>query len=65
MQEGPSRVDKGFSHFMDISLGSSFKLETQLIIALKRNYITKKELTKIEERIVEFHKMAMSFQKKL
>lgn len=28
--EGSSRTDKSFRHFLDISLGSSFELETQL-----------------------------------
>tara|TARA_Y100000815_G_C13223794_1_gene455385 strand:+ start:794 stop:997 length:204 start_codon:yes stop_codon:yes gene_type:complete len=28
--EGSSRTDRSFSHFIDISLGSSFELETQL-----------------------------------
>ena len=28
--EGSSRTDRSFSHFIDISLGSSFGLETQL-----------------------------------
>ena len=63
--EGSSRTDKSFSHFIDISLGSSFELETQLIIANKRKYITKEQLTKFEEKIVEFQKMTMSFQNKL
>lgn len=63
--EGSSRTDKAFSHFIDISLGSSFELETQLIIAFKRNYITKEQLTKLEEKIAEFQKMTMSFQNKL
>jgi four helix bundle protein len=31
--EGSSRTDKSFSHFIDISLGSSFELGTQLLIA--------------------------------
>ncbi|MEE9408980.1 MAG: four helix bundle protein [Polaribacter sp.] len=63
--EGSSRTDKSFSHFIDIALGSSFELETQLIIAFKRNYITKEQLTKIELKIQEFQKMTMSFQNKL
>lgn len=63
--EGSSRTDKSFSHFMNIALGSSFELETQLIIAYKRNYLTKQELTQIEEKIAEFQKMTMSFQNKL
>ena len=63
--EGSSRTDKSFSHFLDISLGSSFELETQLIIAFKRNYITQEQLTKVEEKIEEFQKMTMGFQNKL
>ena len=63
--EGSSRTDKSFSHFIDIALGSSFELETQLIIAFKRNYITQQELTLIEEKIAELQKMTMSFQNRL
>ena len=63
--EGSSRTDKSFSHFLDISLGSSFELETQLIIACNRNYISKEQLTKIGENIQEFQKMTMGFQNKL
>jgi four helix bundle protein len=63
--EGSSRTDKSFSPFLDISLGSSFELETQLIIAFKRKYITQEQLTKIEEKIQEFQKMTMGFQNKL
>ena len=63
--EGSSRSDKSFSHFIDISLGSSFELETQLIIAFKRKYITEKQLNKLKGMIAEFQKMTMSFQNKL
>jgi len=63
--EGSARTDKSFSHFIDISLGSSFELETQLIIAFKRNYITSEKLIQIQEKIEEFQKMTMSFQNKL
>ncbi|TDU43738.1 four helix bundle protein [Gelidibacter sediminis] len=63
--EGSSRTDKSFSHFIDIALGSSFELETQLIIASNRNYITKEKLNQIQEKIAEFQKMTMSFQNKL
>ena len=61
--EGSARTDKSFSHFIDISLGSSFELETQLIIASKRNYISNEQLNKLEEKITEFQKMTMSFSK--
>jgi len=36
--EGSSRTDKSFRHFLDISLGSSFELGTQLLVAKHRNY---------------------------
>ncbi len=54
-----------FSHFIDIALGLSFELETQLIIAYERNYITQQELTLIQEKIAEFQKMTMGFENKL
>lgn len=38
--EGSSRTDKSFSHFLDISLGSSFELQTQLLLANHKKYIT-------------------------
>ena len=63
--EGSARTDKSFSHFIDISLGSSFELETQLIIAFNRNYITTNKLTQNQEKIREFQKMTMGFQNKL
>ena len=63
--EGSSRTDKSFSHFIDIALGSSFELETQLIIANNRKYITDEKLNKLEDRIAEFQKMTMSFQNTL
>ncbi len=38
--EGSSRTDKSFSHFLDISLGSSFELQTQLLLANHKKYVT-------------------------
>ncbi len=63
--EGSARTDKSFSHFLDISLGSSFELGTQLLIAFHRKYIDKNKLNKLEEKIEEFQKMTMSFQNRL
>ena len=60
--EGSARTDKSFSHFIDIALGSSFELETQLIIAFKRKYIYEEQLNKLEEKITEFQKMTMGFK---
>ena len=38
--EGSSRTDKSFIHFLDISLGSSFELQTQLLLANHKKYVT-------------------------
>jgi len=63
--EGSSRTNKSFSHFIDISLGSSFELVTQLIIANNRNYLSKEKLEELENKIDEFQKMTTGFQKTL
>jgi len=60
--EGSARTDKSFSHFINISLGSSFELTTQLLIAHHRKYIEIEILNKLEEKIEEFQKMTMGFQ---
>ncbi len=60
--EGSARTDKSFSHFLDVSLGSSFELGTQLLVARHRKYIDQQELEKLEEKIEEFQKMTMGFQ---
>ena len=43
--EGSARTKKTFSHYLDIALGSSFELGTQLLIAHHKNYITQEKLT--------------------
>lgn len=41
--EGSSREsEKDFARFLQIALGSSFELETQITIAIRRNYVVKK-----------------------
>ncbi|WP_323788004.1 four helix bundle protein [Psychroserpens sp.] len=63
--EGSSRTDKSFSYFLDISLGSSFELGTQLLVAKHRNYINENNLKILEEKIEEFQRMTMGFQNSL
>jgi four helix bundle protein len=60
--EGSSRTDKSFSHFLDISLGSSFELITQLLIAAHRKYINETQFNQLEIKIEEFQRMTMGFQ---
>lgn len=63
--EGSSRTNKSFSHFVDISLGSSFELHTQLLLANHRKYISDEITADIEFKIEEFQRMTMSFQNSL
>jgi len=62
ISEGSSRTDKSFSHFIDISLGSSFELITQLIVAKHRKYINEEKFNKLETKVEEFQRMTMGFQ---
>lgn len=62
LAEGSSRTDKSFSHFIDISLGSSFELITQLMVAKHRKYINEQIFNKLEIKIEEWQRMTMSFQ---
>jgi four helix bundle protein len=60
--EGSARTDKSFSHFLDISLGSSFELITQLLVAKHRKYINQIIFNQLETKIEEFQRMTMGFQ---
>ena len=60
--EGSARSGKSFSHFIDIALGSSFELGTQLLIAYHRKYINENTLEILEAKIEEFQRMTMGFQ---
>jgi len=61
--EGSARSEKSFSHFIDIAIGSSYELNTQLIIAHQKKYISDKELNTFEFQIEEWQKMTTGFQK--
>lgn len=63
--EGSARTDKSFVYFIDIALGSSFELYTQLLVAKHRNYISNKRLIIIGDKIEEWQKMTMGFQNAL
>lgn len=46
ISEGSSRTNKSFSHFLDIALGSSFELQTQVLLSnMKILFQMKKLLT--------------------
>ena len=63
--EGSNRGNKHFQHYLNISLGSSFELQTQLLIACQNDYLTKEKTEKLENKIIEFQKMTTGFISKL
>jgi four helix bundle protein len=65
--EGYGRnTDKSFSHFLDISRGSLFEIETQLHIAYELGFITTQHLyNEILSQIEEESKMINAFSKTL
>ena len=62
--EGAGRTTKkDFSHFLAIALGSSFELETQLVIANKVGYLSKEKLNNLNSELNEIQKMIRGLQK--
>jgi four helix bundle protein len=51
--------------FLNISLGSSFKLQTQLLIAIQNKYLTEEKGLEVENKIIKFQKMTTGFISKL
>ncbi|WP_298393382.1 four helix bundle protein [Flavobacterium sp.] len=63
--EESNRGNTHFKHYLNISLGSSFELQTQLLIANQNKYITDEKTIEIENKIIEFQKMTTGFISKL
>ena len=63
--EGSNRSNTHFIHYLNIALGSSFELQTQLIISSKIGYITEEKSNTIEKQIIELQKMISGFINKL
>jgi four helix bundle protein len=63
--EGSNRENTHFKHFLNISLGSSFELQTQLLIAIQNKYLTDEKGLEVENKIIEFQKMTTGFISKL
>ena len=64
--EGTSRnSDKEFNRFIEITLGSAYELETQLIIANRLNYIEKSTFDSLSEELNALIQMTMKFQTRL
>lgn len=64
--EGSSRSsEKDYNRFLEISLGSSFELETQLLISQAAGFGNKEVTTEILQTVDEEQKMLMAFMNKL
>lgn len=64
--EGAGRgTDKDFNRFLDVALGSSFELETQLIIANKLDFLSDENFDKLNQQIDEEQKMIIGLQRSL
>ena len=63
--EGSNIENTHFKHFLNISLGSSFELQTQLLIAIQNKYLTEEKGLEVENKIIEFQKMTTGFISKL
>lgn len=64
--EGAGRSSKKeFGHFLSISNGSSYELQTQLIISNKLNFINDETIESLLKEIDEIQKMTYNLQKNI
>lgn len=63
--EGSSRTtNKHFAHFLAISRGSLYELQTQLTIAFKLNYLPEDEFRVFRNELLEISNMIYKFRTK-
>ena len=64
--EGSGRdSNRDFRRFLAISLGSSFELETQMILSKNFGFISDKKFNEFSEKLHELQKMIYGFRKSL
>ncbi len=64
--EGAGRDGKkDFNRFLSIAVGSSFELETQLIIAERLNYIDNNKMTEVTKTLNEVQNMIFGLKRSL
>ncbi len=64
--EGAGRnSNKEFAYFLNISNGSSYELQTQLLLASNLNLVPSNKVKPLIDMIIEIQKMNYNFQKKL
>ena len=60
--EGASRTsEKDFAHFLEMSLGSSFEVETQLLITKNLNYISEEKYIDVMNELSILQKQLNNF----
>jgi len=57
--------EKDFARFLEIALGSTFELETQLIIASKRKYISEESLELTVKKLSSLQKRIYGLRRKI
>ncbi len=66
ISEGCGRnTNKDFAHFLNISLGSAYELETLLIVSNDLNLVSEEQLNNITLKISEIQKMTFGLIKTL
>ena len=66
ISEGSSRhSNKDFARFLQISIGSAYEIETQLLIAFDLKFISEKELNDLISELDEIIKMTSRFKSTL
>lgn len=64
--EGASRKSSiEFAHYLEISIGSAFEVETQLLIAKRRKYITEEVHNTLVEELQSLERQINTFISKL
>lgn len=64
--EGAGRnTKKDFSQFLSIAIGSTFELESQLLISQKLNFISEEDLEKILSQILLIQNMLFKLKRSL
>ncbi|MDP4202334.1 MAG: four helix bundle protein [Bacteroidota bacterium] len=66
ISEGSAKTsNKDFARFLEISLGSTFELETELLVSLNLSYIDVEEYNRLQEKLSELQKMIIGFKNNL
>lgn len=64
--EGTGRnSDKELNKFLNIALGSSFELETQIILSYELDMINNQQFKNLDSKISELQKMIIGFKNKI